>query len=270
VVQRTKSRESEPANSADAIGQTLDRLAAILLRFGLDSPAAEQLLRRAFVRTAARLTPGNGVAPTQSQIASLSGVSRREVRGLLKSEPAPSSRNNEPISKLAKLIEGWRNDPSFSTGKGRARPLNLFGAKSEFDELVRKYGRDITKKTLRVHLETMGLAKEVDGKLCLVRERPAKQRYAAAAADLRFVASQLSSIDFELGRRRYLNKRIALSADERKSVEAMRQIAVTRLGTVMNSLQSMSADVGRKSPTKMSKHRLLVSTSIAIESEDGK
>jgi hypothetical protein len=249
------------------ISQSLDQLAAILLRTGLDSPAAEQLLRRAFVRAAARVSASSTHRPTQSQIASVSGVSRREVRALLGAKNSRKGDNTEPTSRLAKLIDGWCNDPSFSTPRGLPRPLQHRGSKSEFDALVRKYGRDITKKTLRVHLAMLGLAREQDGQLLLIRATLPRNRYAAATSDLRFLASQLAHIDFELGRRKYFSKRVVLSAQERKSVEAMRQIAISRLGTVLHSLQSMSAEPRKgRSRKSVSPHRLLVSTTIAVES----
>jgi hypothetical protein len=213
------------------------------------------------------MSPLVGHSPTQTQIASLSGVSRREVRGLLKNEGAFSKRKIEPTSKLEKLIEGWCSDPLFCSRKGFPRALQLRGPDSEFDALVRKYGRDITKKTLKVHLVMLGLAKDEGGRLRLLRERPTGDRYAAATADLRFVASQLASIDFELGHRQYLSKRITLAAQERKSAEAMRQIAMSRLGTVLDSLQSIAADSKNHKRKRQAKsHRLLVSTTIAIES----
>lgn len=271
MVRNNKSRLSKPQGGEDPISQALDRLASILLRTGLDSPAAEQLLRRAFVRAAARKLAAGVSTSTQSQIASISGVSRREVRALLGRDRESRNRTPEPISKLAKLVDGWSNDPRFSLRKGVPRALSIRGPKSEFEALARKYGRDITKKTLRLHLSMLGLAKERQGKLLLVREKPARDRYAAASADLKFVASQLSSIDFELGRRQYSSKRIVLSANERKSAEAMRQIAISRLGTVLSSLQSMSEDSSRNRRGRAVRtHKLLVSTTIAVEKGESK
>jgi hypothetical protein len=269
VSQNRKSGANAGQRSEGPLSRSLDQLAAILLRAGLDSPAAEQLLRLAFVRAASRISSSIGHRPTQSQIASISGVSRREVRTLLKLSRSGASTSAKPVSKLTKLIEGWCDDPRFSDRKGHPRPLRIRGSNSEFDVLVRKYGRDITKKTLRVHLAKLGLAREQNGKLMLLRQRPSRDRYAAASADLKFLASQLANIDFELGRRKYSSNRVVLTAQERKSVEAMRQIAVTRLGTVLNSLQSMSSALRKDRAKRVAKtHRLLVSTTIAVESEE--
>jgi hypothetical protein len=271
VVPNSKSRKSKHRGTESPITQALDRLAAILLRTGLDSPAAEQLLRRAFVRVAARKLTADGSASTQSQIASISGVSRREVRALLGKSGELENRIPRPTSKLAKLVDGWLSDPRFASRKGIPRALSIRGPKSEFGALVRKYGRDITKKTLRVHLLMLGLVKERQGKLLLVRDKPSDDRYAAASADLKFVASQLSSIDFELGRRQYSSRRIELSAYERKSAEAMRQIAISRLSTVLSSLQSMSDDSRRYNQGRSVRtHKLLVSTTIAVERGNSK
>lgn len=268
MIRIRKSRVNARRRREGPISQSLDQLAKILLRTGIDSPAAERLLRRAFVRAAARISSASEQATTQSQIASMAGVSRREVRALLAERPTTSK--IEQTSRLARLIDGWRTDPLFSIRKGTPRALHHRGARSEFGALVRKYGRDITKKTLRVQLIALGLAIEQNGRLFLVRKKPSRGHYAAASSDLRFVASQLAHIDFELGRRQYLNKYVVVSSNERKSVEAMRQIAISRLGTVLSSLQSMSAESRKSQRSSSSAHRLLVSTTIAVESGESK
>jgi hypothetical protein len=248
------------------VSQSLDRVATILLKIGLDSPAAEKVLREAFIRAALRSCTSEKQRPTQSQVASLAGVSRREVRKLFATHSQKRNVGYSPNSRIAKLLEGWKNDGLFCARKGVPRPLEHRGATSEFALLVRKYGSDITKKTFRVQLLKSGLAKEYQGKLALTRKAAMVQRDTAASADLEFVAAQLTSIDFELGKRRYASRRISISTTERKSAEAMRQIAVARLGTVLNSLKSMSVEARtKKNPKQTSTHRLLISTTIAVE-----
>ena len=251
------------------IRQSLERIATVLLRAGLDFPAAEQLLRLAFISVANRIAVPRGHKPTQSQIAALAGVSRLEVRKAL----ANSSRRNrlptEANSRIGRLIAGWTQDQMFSSRGGVPRPLTVRGSTSEFDALVRKYGRDVTKKTLKVQMVALGFAKERDGKLVLIRETPPAHRSAAASADLRFIVSQLASVDFELGRREYSSRRVSILARERKSAEAMKRIALNRLDTVINSLESMSTGANSsKRKIRGQAHRLIVSTTVAVESGD--
>lgn len=226
------------------------------------------MLRRAFISVASRIAVPQHQKATQSQIAALAGVSRLEVRKVLADSSKRGGFATEANSRIARLIAGWTRDQSFSS-RGVPRPLTLRGSTSEFDALVRKYGRDVTKKTLKVQMVALGFAKERDGKLVLIRESPPARRSAAASADLRFIVSQLGSIDFELGRREYSSRRVSIQARERKSAEAMKRIALTRLDTVINSLESMSAGkIYSKRKVRGQTHRLIVSTTVAVESGD--
>jgi hypothetical protein len=267
VARNSKTRPIASRRTEDLINLSLDQIATILLRAGLDSRTAEWLLRRAFVKAAAR-TGTKDRRPTQSQIASFAGISRLDVRRILAQTSPSLGKLAKPTSRLDRLLQGWCRDRRFST-RGKPRDLEFRGPNSEFDELVRKYGRDITKRTLKVQLVMLGFAEIRNGKLSLRSRRPKSQQVLAASADLRFVASQLANIDFELGRRAYSSRHVSITADARKSVYALRTIAISRLETVLNSLESLSGDRRRISMHgRKNSHRLLVSTTVAVESEE--
>jgi hypothetical protein len=109
--------------------------------------------------------------------------------------------------------------------------------------------------------------KEVDGCLVLIRQESKALDSPEAAADLKYIASQLADIDFKLGKRAYLTSRISIPAADRKSVQALRRIASTRLGTVLNSLASMAPQSVKRGTSRIADYRLIVRTTIAIESE---
>jgi hypothetical protein len=254
-----------------SILRTLEQLAAILLRAGLDAPLSEALLRRAFIFAANRSASVTERRVTQSQVASLAGVSRLEVRQAIGRKASTTSNGSRrSLSRLDQLVWGWKNDPKFSDKSGNAKPLSFRGIDSEFNKLVRLYGRDVTTTTLRVQLLRRGIAKERSDKLVLVRGQLSKTKSAAAEADLAFVAAQLSSIDFELGRRAYQTKRLSIPACDTRVVQALRRIASARLDTVLSSLNSLASGAKRTRTQKRASHRLLISATIAIESEGTK
>jgi hypothetical protein len=268
-VSRYRPKQASASHLAqELVSQSLDRIAAILIRAGLDLPLAEALLRRAFIAAAAKTARASHERVTQSHIASLAGVSRLEVRHCLAgTHQSQTKEHRRPRSRVERLIAGWTEDERFQNRQGRPKALTIRGAQSEFDALVRKYGRDVTAKTMRVRLIALGVAKEKGGTLCLVNPRLGTP--AAASADLRYIASQLKSIDFELGRRAYQTRRVILVSRDRKSLLAMQRIASARLETVLNSLASMSSGSSKKKDSRLkAQPRLLVSSTIAIESED--
>ena len=268
-------RKEKPSSATamrdrDLVALSLGRIAAILIRAGLDSPHAEKLLRRAFIVAAHRAASSAREKPTQSQVATIAGVSRLEVRRTL--EESGGSAKEESATRntrVDQLIRAWRTDRRFTTKHGRPRPLNSEGGARTFDELVRIYGRDVSKRTLRDQLVKQGLVIEKNGQLHLNEGACVSRNSSSDTADLRFIASQLKAIDFAIGKRVYLTKRVALSAGNKKALMAMRQIASTRLETVLSSLESMSTSSSSpRSRVRAPGHRLLVTTSIATESEE--
>ena len=267
---KEKSSTADPLPGRDLVALSLDRIAAILVRAGIDSPHAEKLLRRAFIMAAYRSATSIGGQATQSQVASIAGVSRLEVRKALEERNARArSTSSTRNTRIDRLIHGWRTDKRFNTPQGRPRPLSLGNGTASFNELVRIYGRDVTSRTLRDQLVRKGLARELCGKLHLDEAAYISQDSSGDSTDLRFIASQLKAIDFAIGHRAYVTKRLTLLAGNRKALMAMRQIASTRLETVLSSLESMSIQTsGKKSQRGLASHRLLINASIATESEE--
>ena len=243
----------------------LQRIAAILLRLGLDSPSAERLLRRAFVSAALQKTGSGDKRPTQSELASIAGLSRLEVRTLLRDR----HRKTHPTSRIDQVVLGWENDPMFLDSRGKPSALELRGPGKTFDRLAKKYGRDVTTRTLRVELIRRKIAELKGKKLTLVqRGRYFSNDRIAAHTDLKFLVSQLGSIDFQLGRRAYLTRQSSVLVEDKKGVEMVKRIAVERLETVLSSLTEMSVDARKFERSGRRGRRLMITTIVATEAED--
>jgi len=243
----------------------LQRIAAILLRLGLDSPSAEWLLRRAFVSAALQKTGSSGKRPTQSELASIAGLSRLEVRTLLRDR----HRKTHPTSRIDQVVLGWENDPMFLDSRGKPSALELRGPGKTFDRLAKKYGRDVTTRTLRVELIRRKIAELKGKKLTLVQKgRHFSNDRIAAHTDLKFLVSQLGSIDFQLGRRAYLTRQSSVLVEDKKGVEMVKRIAVERLETVLSSLTEMSVDARKFERSGRRGRRLMITTIVATEAED--
>jgi len=160
----------------------------------------------------------------------------------------------------------------FLDARGKPRPLELHGAGKTFERLVRKYGRDVTTRTLRDELVRQKLVVLKGKKLTLVQTRHHVSRESIAAeSDLNFLTSLLTSTNFQVGRRAYLLRRSAVLTDEMKGVEMIKRVAIQRLETVLSSLSEMSAD-SRKSKRRELRPapQLMVTAIVATEAEDKK
>lgn len=265
-----KGRLHATQSHEDLIGQSLVQIAAILLRVGLDAPQAERMLRHAFILAAQEIAVASGVRVTQSQIASIAGISRLEVRATLrKSRSGPRIADLGRQSRIDRIVDAWRSDPQFLDQQKKPKQLSLRSYRRGFHHLVKKYGRDVTPKAIRNQLVLGGYATEQDGSLRLTSEADRlKQRH--STADLRFLISQLSDINFQVGRRSYTTRRVAITSSEPKSVRVMRRIALERINAVLNSISELPLQgSNRRSSPRSGKDtiRLMITATVATEEE---
>jgi hypothetical protein len=256
---------SESEKTAD---QLLRRIAVVLLRLGIDVPNAQRLLRKAFVFAVREKTRASGARATQSQIASMTGMSRLEVRTILASKTWQHV--GRQSTRVDQLVTAWRTNPLFLDAGGRPKSLDLKGSRGSFEQLVKKYGRDVTSKTLRDELVSRGIASLRNQKLIL--KGPNNKLHAemtAAASDLRFVVSLLEGMDLHSGRRTFTTKRISVAAQDRKAVQMLKGIAIRRIDTVMSSLTEMSTQKPRPiARSNQRTRRLVITATVSSETED--
>ena len=267
-----KSPQSVPRGNEDAVVRALSKIAAILLRIGFDSPRSEHLLRRAFVLAALNKARDEKIRATQSEIATLAGISRLEVRKMLSRRDVTVKRGVRVRStRVDQIIEGWRGDARFVDRHGQPRTLKVSGSQGAFPSLVKAYGRDVTVRTLRNRLVREGVAIEKNGRISL-RATPKTRTgsVAAAESDLRFLESQLEDIDFGIGKRTYTTRRIFLLAKEKKSIQRLRRVALERMSIVLGAFVASAEPQESGKRESRSRHRLIVSTTVAAEAEGEK
>ena len=269
---RTQRSENSDVYEQPA-GELFVRIAAMLLRLGIDAPNAQRLLRRAFVIAARDKARTTSERTTQSRIASIAGISRLEVRSILSRGETRASLSISPqATRIETVVGGWRTDPQFLNARGQPRILGLRGDKGTFEHLAKKYGRDVTPKALQDEFVRRGIARIADRKILLLNPGRRKRREAVSAeSDLKSLVSHLEGINFNSGRRAYVVRRATVAAPDMRAVRMLKGIALRRIEVVLNSLAEMSSD---RQPLSAKKsrlaRRLLITTMIASESEEEK
>jgi hypothetical protein len=262
-----KTRSSQQIQSDDLAAQMLLRIADLFLRGGIDAPIAERMLRKAFVQAALEKVRATGLRPTQSNIASIAGITRLEVRSILRGNSAQSIRQS---TRIEQILAGWQTDSLFLDKHGNPKKLRIRARKGSFEQLARKYGRDVTPRTLLdqlVRLKLVDLQREVVSLLKTEATQPVD--VAAVRADLRFLTSQLANLSSHKRRRTYVVRQSVIAARDLKSAGVAKRIAVERLETVLDSMNEISADRTPISESRNKRlHRILVSAVVATESED--
>jgi hypothetical protein len=225
------------------------------------------MLRHAFILAAQESALASGVRATQSQTASLAGLSRLEVRtALARTGPGRREASLNRRSRIDRIVDAWRSDPQFLDRHRRPKQLSMSGLRSGFHQLVKKYGRDVTPTALRNQLVLRGYAVERNGKLHLTGGSD-RRKQQFSTADLRFLTSQLSDFNFQTGRRAYTTRRVAITSSEPKSVRVMRRIALERINAVLNSISELriQESARRKSRSGKDTVRLMVTATVATE-----
>lgn len=268
AVNAKKNHEPSLDRGEELLSRTLLRLAAVLVRLGLSSPKAEQMLRRAFVLTAAEESATGTRAPTQSQIASIAGISRLDVRKILDAKAGSVPRLARSLSRVELILRAWRTDLRFLDKSRQPKPLGYRGKQSDFAHLVREYGRDVTVKTIRDQLLKTGAAKESNGRLFIQQTRRRQTPDALAAkTDLRFINSSLDHLHLGLGRRAYTTKRAVFTVQNKKIAKRLQREAQEKIQLLFGALHA-TAPVSKTRPSASSRapHRVTVSATITTES----
>lgn len=239
------------------------------MRRGIDAPNAERSLRKAFVLAAQRKARATSSRVTQSLIASMVGISRVEARILMRDSSVTRARQ---YTRVEQVLFGWRTDPRFVDVRGRPKQLLLRGAKNSFEELARKYGRDITPRALLDEMARRGVVRSTKEFVALTKPASSSTREALSAQyDLKFLVAQLSAYDFSKGRRAFTSRRTVVTARSKKDASVLRQLALGRIETILSSLAEISAEkTSRESLPKKGLRKIQVSAVVAVDAEDSK
>jgi Family of unknown function (DUF6502) len=149
---------SVAAAEADALVQAIDALLVPLAKLavakGMPCTVVEDRLRLAFVRAARQTQPNLLAHRMVSRIATVTGLSRREVTRLTQSAAAPPRRR--PVA--AEVFALWSNDPQYRGARGRPRKLPRQGEAPSFETLAQSVTRDVHPRSLLDELLRLGLA----------------------------------------------------------------------------------------------------------------
>ena len=257
--------EQRSTHGDPLLAQALENLASVLLRLGINAPRAESLLRTAFVHAAEAHVRSQGARVNQSQIATLAGINRVDVRNVLRTKSAGRAIPLSQHSRLERVLAAWRRDAKFLNRSGRPRPLSYRGKNSEFSRLVRRYGRDVSAKSILEQLLRIGAVAERAGNLVISRNSDARSSEAnAARADLKFLEAQLRQLRFRFGKRAYVTRSTSVGVQNGSMARRLQRTTIEKVHLLLSALDAMSDQEtsNRAAPA----HRVIVTATVATES----
>lgn len=150
----------------DRVLRVMAPLVRLLVKSGVTYPAFATALKRVFLDAAQRELQAQGMAQTDSAITLLSGVHRRDVRQLLRGEPAPETPPlPAPLGLAGEVVARWLTDPAYTDRRGRTRALAR--GDDDFGALVAAVSRDVRPRAVLDELLRLGAVREDDDGLHL-------------------------------------------------------------------------------------------------------
>ena len=140
-----------------ALHKIFKALARLVLRFGLSYKQFDELAKQAFVEVAEQDFSLPGRKQTDSRIAVITGLSRKEVKRLRELEYTPENVvTPAQYNRAARVLNGWLRNQAYLDQGGAPAVLPIEGTKGSFTRLVKDYGGDIPVRAVLAELIRIG------------------------------------------------------------------------------------------------------------------
>ena len=144
-------------------------LVRLMLRYGIPFGSFAEAAKQVYVEVADREFRLPGRKQTNTRIAVLTGLTRKEV---LRIQRLPDRENvllDERYGRATRVISGWLNDGEFCDEDGQPAPLPMDGERASFAALVGRYSGDMSVRAVADELMRVGAVRERgDGRYQLV------------------------------------------------------------------------------------------------------
>ncbi|MGI8740642.1 MAG: DUF6502 family protein [Gammaproteobacteria bacterium] len=129
-------------------------LVSLLLRYGMAYGEFAEVVKSVYAEVARENFTPKGDKPSDSRVAIITGLTRKEVKRLR--EAGIDTKASSNVNRATRVLSGWYQDAEFTGDDGQPLPLRLEGTGISFSTLVRRYSGDMPPKTMleelhRVH-----------------------------------------------------------------------------------------------------------------------
>lgn len=151
---KTAVERMDPTPSLSAI---LLPIARLLLRNGYGAGELTYAAKQASVEAALLEVIPMGSRVNISRLSVATGLTRKEISSLLGRRLEPKSRPSKSAleQRAWRVLRGWHTDPKYREANGRPAALAFAGKQRTFTSLVRRYGGDVTPRSVLRELERM-------------------------------------------------------------------------------------------------------------------
>ncbi len=195
-----------------AILQLLRPLVRILLRNNIPYGAFSELVKKAYVEVAEEFEV-NGKRQTKSRVATITGLTRREVVRIQETDSFNNVALIERFNRAARVIAGWVRDFRFTDENGEPAELEYDGEGDTFSRLVFSYSGDVPPRAVLDELRNAGVVEKVDRKVRLLSRAyvPANsfnEKLAILGTDVSFLLDTIDHNIYKKDQPPYLQRKV--------------------------------------------------------------
>lgn len=245
------------ATLASSIRRLLRPLVRILLRNGVPFGVFSDHAKQVYVEVAEREFAVPGRKPSVSRVSVLTGLTRKEVSRLQRTEDAAAP--VERYNRAARVISAWVREPAFRDRSGRPAVLPVEGRRRSFAALVQRFGGDVpVRAVLDELLRVEAVERTRDGRLRLrarayVPRTGEDEKLAILGSD---VADLVESIDHNLTHppeEAFFQRKVAYDNLVGTSLPAIRRDAARRSQRLLEHLDRRMAANDRDANPRLRK-----------------
>jgi len=128
-------------------------LIRILMRYEISHREFAEIAKQAYVDVANNHFALPNRKSTYTRVAVLTGLSRKEVMRLSKTDPDALPTSGRSLNRATVVIGGWLRDPAFLNTDNTPKRLPLQGEQASFETLVTRYSGNVTVRAILDELE---------------------------------------------------------------------------------------------------------------------
>jgi hypothetical protein len=239
-----------------------------LVAAGITNSQFIRITRQALFRAASGSARFSNSRLNQSAVAAMTGLTRAQVRELAQVNRTTARRKPDY---LEKLINAWNTDPAFASTTCIPRRLSTGGKHSGFSKLVRKYGGDISTRSILREMIRHELA-TVKGKYVQLNPQVRQTRGQARLQHLSQVLSQLLKNPNVSARSAIATRSVVMEvtypSTSPKGRVLMQKKSTEGLRAFLSELQAGGFAASLETPQKRTRKVLVTRTRVLVLTDD--
>jgi Family of unknown function (DUF6502) len=231
-----------------AISRLLTPLIRILIRSGVSFNVFSEIAKRLYVNISQQEFSIPGKPQTNTRIATLTGLSRKEVLRIVSEGPRYEADLTDQHNRATRVISGWVRESEFHDKRGMPAALPFDGTGNSFSSLVKRFSGDIPARTILDELLHSGAVRYLkDQRIQLVANAyiPASDSMEKIKMLGTDVSDLISTIDHNLtseGSASRFQRKVSYNNIPTEHIDAIRSSIVH---TAQTALEKMNRDMAK-------------------------